>query len=150
MNTIIETGRQDDLLWKLYDEIDTHLLRTNQRRFYVLKNCGKANFGPNLTVGGRSQTISCHFVLWLAVSQTKYCYSLKIKLFGPSRGGFIIRLKRLKPRAPNFEGAQNFGSRTISSISASNYTCAFVLVQRTFFYYALTKDLKSRVGKFVQ
>jgi len=49
------------------------------------------------------------------------------------RCGFTIRLKRLKPWAPNFGGPQNFGSRTISSIPVSNYTCIFVLVQRTFF-----------------
>jgi len=53
----------------------------------------------------------------------------------------------LEPRAPDYGGPHNFGSRTISSISVRNYTCIFVLVQHTFFYYALTKDLKSRGGK---
>ena len=35
------------------------------------------------------------------------------------RRGFTIRLKRLKPRAPDFGRPQNFASRTISSISAN-------------------------------
>jgi len=64
-----------------------------------------------------------------------------------TRRGFTIRLKRLKIRAPNFVGPPNFWCRTFSSISVRNYTCIFVLVQRTFFHYALTKDLKSRGGQ---
>jgi len=48
------------------------------------------------------------------------------------RRGFAIRLKRLKPRAPDFGGPKNF-VRTISSVLASNYISFFVLVQRTFF-----------------
>ena len=41
------------------------------------------------------------------------------------RRGFTIRLKRLKPRAADFGGPQNFGSKTISRIFVSN--CIFVL-----------------------
>jgi len=37
-----------------------------------------------------------------------------------SRRGFTIRLKRLKPRDPDFGRPQNFGVRTISSIFVSN------------------------------
>jgi len=47
-----------------------------------------------------------------------------------SRRGFTIRLKRLKPRAPEFGDPKNLEVRTISSISVSNYICIFVLVQR--------------------
>jgi len=57
------------------------------------------------------------------------------------RRGFTIRLKRLKPRAPIFGGPKILVARKISSIFASNYICIFVLVQRTFSYYALAKDL---------
>jgi len=46
-----------------------------------------------------------------------------------SRRGFTIRLKRLKPRAPDFWGPK----RTISSNFVSDYVCIFALVQRTFF-----------------
>jgi len=35
------------------------------------------------------------------------------------RRGFIIRLKRVKPRAPDFGGPKILGVRTISSISVS-------------------------------
>ena len=56
------------------------------------------------------------------------------------RCGFTIRLERLKPRAPDFGGDQNFRSKDISSIFVSNYICIF-LVQRTFFARSLTKDL---------
>jgi len=55
------------------------------------------------------------------------------------RRAFNIRLKRLKPRAPDFGGSKIMGVRTISSNSASNYICIFVLVQRTFFYHAANK-----------
>ena len=62
--------------------------------------------------------------------------------YGPyslTQAGFTIRLKRLKPRAPDFGGPQILGVKTISSISVSNYICIFVLVQRTLFYYAANK-----------
>ena len=54
-------------------------------------------------------------------------------------GGFAIRLKRLKPRARDLRGSKILGVRTVSSISVSNHICIFVLVQRTFFYYAANK-----------
>jgi len=53
-------------------------------------------------------------------------------------------LKRLKPRTPNFGVPQNMGSKDNFQHFLSNYICIFVLVERTFFYYAsmpLTKDL---------
>jgi len=72
---------------------------------------------------------------------------------GPTRG-FTIRLERLKPRAPDFGGAQSFGSkpkvlgvRTISSISVSDYICIFVLIQHTFFTMPLAKDLYKNKSK---
>jgi len=52
------------------------------------------------------------------------------------RSGFTIRLKRLKPRAPDFGGPQNFGSKKNFQHFLSNYICIFVLVQRTPSYYA--------------
>jgi len=57
------------------------------------------------------------------------------------RRGFTIRLKRLKPRAPDLGGPKISGARTISSTFVSNYICMLVLVQRTFFTTLLTKDL---------
>jgi len=59
--------------------------------------------------------------------------------FGSSRRGFTIRLKRLKPRAPDFEGPQNFGSKDNFQHFLSNYVCIFLLVQRTFFYCTANK-----------
>jgi len=52
---------------------------------------------------------------------------------------YTIRLKKLKPRAPDFWSPKISGVRTISSIFGSNCACIFVLVQRTFFYYAANK-----------
>jgi len=62
------------------------------------------------------------------------------------RHGFTIRLKRFKPRAPDFGGPKILRVRTISSISVRNYICAFDLVQHTFFTMPLTKDLYGRVS----
>jgi len=56
-----------------------------------------------------------------------------------SRRGFTIRLKRLKPRAPDFWGPQNFGSKENFQYFRSNHICIFVLVQRTFPYYVACK-----------
>jgi len=53
-----------------------------------------------------------------------------------TEGQVQIRLKRLKPKAPDFGGPKILGVRTISSTFVSNYICIFVLVQRTFLYYA--------------
>jgi len=55
------------------------------------------------------------------------------------RRGFTIRLKRLKPRAPDFGGPQNFGSKDNFQHFCKQYICIFVLVQRTFCYYAANK-----------
>jgi len=52
------------------------------------------------------------------------------------RRGFTIRLKRLKSRAPEFGGPKILAVRTISSISVGIIFVFFVLIQRTFFYYA--------------
>ena len=53
------------------------------------------------------------------------------------RRGFAIRLKR--PTVPDVGGLKILGARTIYSVSASNYICIFVLVQRTICYYASSK-----------
>jgi len=53
-----------------------------------------------------------------------------------TRRGLTIMLNKLKTRAPDFWVPKIWGARTISSMSVSNYICIFVLVQRTFFYYA--------------
>ena len=45
----------------------------------------------------KNSSISCRFVLWKAVSQAKYCFSLKIKTFGPRNLGWL----RYCPRASN-------------------------------------------------
>jgi len=60
------------------------------------------------------------------------------------RRGFIIRLKRLKPSAPDFEEPQDFGSKENFHIFVSNCIRNFVLVQRTFFTMPLSIDLYSR------
>ena len=67
---------------------------------------------------------------------------------GGARHGFTIRLKRLKPKAPDFWGPQNFGSkdnfqRFCKQLYTYNFICicSFVLVQRTFFAMPLTKNL---------
>jgi len=60
-------------------------------------------------------------------------------MVGPGRRGFTIRLKRLEPRAPILGGSKILGVRTNSSIFVSNHICIFVLVQRTFSYYAARK-----------
>jgi len=73
----------------------------------------------------------------------KLCY--KLKMHG-GRRGFTIRLKRLEPRAPDFGGAQNFGSNDSFQHFCELYICIFVLVQRTFFYYAAKKDLYGRMS----
>jgi len=52
------------------------------------------------------------------------------------RRGFTIRLKRLKSRAPEFGGPKILAVRTISRISVGIIFVFFVLIQRTFFYYA--------------
>jgi len=55
------------------------------------------------------------------------------------RCGFTIRLKRLKPRTPYFEGTQKFGSKDNFQHFCKHHICIFVLVQRTFFYCAANK-----------
>ena len=57
-----------------------------------------------------------------------------------------IRLKRLKPRAPDFGGPQNFGSKDNFQQFCKHYICIFVLVQRTFFYYSANKHLNRRMS----
>jgi len=56
-----------------------------------------------------------------------------------SRRGFTIRLQWLKPRAPDFGGPQDFGSEDNFQHFSKHYIRIFVLVQRTFFYYAANK-----------
>jgi len=63
---------------------------------------------------------------------------------GISRRGFTIRLKRLKPRAPDFGGPQNFGNKDNFQHFCKHCVCIFVLVQRTFFTMTPTKDLYRR------
>jgi len=62
------------------------------------------------------------------------------------RRGFTIRLKRLKPRAPDFGGHQNCGSKDNFQHFCRHYICNFVLVQRTFFATPLAKDLDRRMS----
>ena len=57
------------------------------------------------------------------------------------RHGFTIRLKRFKPRAPNFQGPQNFGSKKNFQLFWKEFICIFILVQCTFFNHAADKSL---------
>jgi len=50
-----------------------------------------------------------------------------------ARRGFTTRLKRIKPRAPDFGGRQHFGSKDNFQHIFKHYICIFVLVERTFF-----------------
>ena len=65
----------------------------------------------------------------------RFC-RLLLYFIGTRRRGFTIRLKTLKPRAPDFGRPQILGVRTISSIFVSNYICIF-LNSMYVFYYAL-------------
>ena len=56
-----------------------------------------------------------------------------------SRRGFTIRLKRLKPRVPDFEGPQNVGSKDNFQHFCKKLYLYIFLVQRKFFYYAAKK-----------
>ena len=60
--------------------------------------------------------------------------------------GFTIRLKRLKPRAPDFEGPQHFGSRKISSISVSIIFVFLFWFNARFLTTPLTKDIYRRMS----
>jgi len=56
-----------------------------------------------------------------------------------NRREFTIRLRRLKPRTPDFGGPQNFGSKDNFQHFCKHYICIFDLVQPTFLYYAANK-----------
>jgi len=47
---------------------------------------GVARGGPSPQIA----SISGHYVLWEAVSQTKYCCSLKVKRFGPPKHWYFV------------------------------------------------------------
>jgi len=73
----------------------------------------------------------------LPKSALRFCTGpTEISRYVGTRRGFPIRLKRLKPRVPDFGGAQTFGSKDNFLHFCKHYICIFVLVQRTFFYYA--------------
>ena len=55
-------------------------------------------------------------VLFKSLNVTK-----TINIFLAHRRGFTIRLKKLKPRAPDFGGTKILGVWAISSVSVSNY-----------------------------
>ena len=67
------------------------------------------------------------------------CFFGSLLLSVAARRGFTIRLKRLKPKAPNFGGPENFGSKDNFQQFCKQYTVIFVLVQRTFLYYSANK-----------
>ena len=48
-------------------------------------NHRRSQGGPGCHAPRDIFSIYCHFVLWKAASQTKYCYSPKIKHFGPPK-----------------------------------------------------------------
>jgi len=73
-------------------------------------------------------------------------HDCKIGVIAVLRRGFTIRLKRLKPRAPDFGGPQNFESKDNFLHFCRHYICIFVLVQITFFNMSLTKDLYRRMS----
>ena len=84
------------------------------------------------------------FPLQKKIGKRNYCiiksvidYCLKSNMH--TRCELTIRLKKLKPRAPDFWVPKILGARTVSTIAVSNYICIFVLVQRTFLYYAGNK-----------
>jgi len=55
------------------------------------------------------------------------------------RRGFTIRLKRLKPRASDFGGTQNFQSKDNFEHFCKHLHFYFGSVQRAFFYYSANK-----------
>ena len=57
-----------------------------------------------------------------------------------TRGGFTIRLKRLKPKAPDFEGPKNFQSKENFQHFCNNI-CIFLLFNAHFFTMPLTADI---------
>jgi len=60
--------------------------------------------------------------------------SIIILILRSTRRGFTIRLKRLKPRVPDFGGPQHFGSKDNFQHFCKHYIRIFVLVERTFFF----------------
>jgi len=62
------------------------------------------------------------------------------------RRGFTIKLKRLKSRAPDFGGSQNFESKDNFQHFCKQYIFIFGLVQPTFFIMPLIEDLYRRMS----
>jgi len=76
------------------------------------------------------------FPAWISVVDIR---KIPICMCDGCRRGFTNRLKRLKPRGPRCRGPQNFESNDDVQHFWKHHICSFVLLQRTFFYYATKK-----------
>ena len=74
------------------------------------------------------------------IQHTRFCLSI----YCGARRGFTIGLKRLKPRAPDFMGPQNFGSKDTFQHFSKQLYLNFCFGSTHVFTMPLTKDLCSR------
>ena len=84
---------------------------------------GQGGYDPQIS------SISCHFVLWKAVSQTQYCCSLEVKRFSPP-----INYGLATPRESSCEVSQVIPSLTLflpSCVSCCNSNFSFRIDRRT-------------------
>jgi len=95
VTTVRITADQSTSLKEFHDRIP----RVDCPRLFIRVAIGVSR-GAKEPRSHKISGISCHFVLWETMSQTKYCCSLEVKRFSPKNFGLATPL-RVAPHKTN-------------------------------------------------